>query len=267
MPPPNSPLAKQYKPQTQYIEVSQDETTINLPKITLQKNLRKDSVKIKAINAVTGSTVSDVNVTIKFGFDRDDNSTAYSGISNSNGEFEIIDMAYGQYSYILSKDGFISTSLNLTVEENTANITDLSLSPILANGEMRIRLTWEANPRDLDSHLVKKTNGNQDYHIYYSKKNGTNGDNLDLDDVSGYGPETTTISNINTSSIYTYYIHHFSGSSSIKDSGASVKISSGDTEITYYPPNEEGIYWKVFTIINDVIKPCTSNCIGSKIEI
>jgi hypothetical protein len=267
VPPPNSPLAKQYKPQTQYIEVSQDETTINLPKITLQKNLRKDSVKIKAINAVTGSTVSDVNVTIKFGFDRDDNSTAYSGISNSNGEFEIIDMAYGQYSYILSKDGFISTSLNLTVDENTANITDLSLSPILANGEMRIRLTWEANPRDLDSHLVKKTNGNQDYHIYYSKKNGTNGDNLDLDDVSGYGPETTTISNINTSSIYTYYIHHFSGSSSIKDSGASVKISSGDTEITYYPPNEEGIYWKVFTIINDVIKPCTSNCIGSKIEI
>ena len=254
-----------YKPQIVEFEVEEDGQIINLPKITLQKDLTKDSVKIKAINAVTGSAILNANVTVKFGLDRDDNSTAYSGITDSNGYFEVTDMPYGQYSYILSKDGFISTSLNLTVDDNTASSTNLSLSPSLADGEMRIRLTWGLNPRDLDSHLIKRTDGNQDYHIYYSNKNGTNGDKLDRDDTSGNGTETTTISGLNINSIYTYYVHNYHGDSygKIKDSSASVKISSGETELTYYPPNENGEYWRVFTIENGIIKPCTTNCMGT----
>jgi len=261
-----SSIATQYKPQIQYVEVSQDDTTINLPKITLQKDLTKSEVKIKVINATNGSAISDANVTVRFGLDRDDNTTAYSGTTNSNGEFSGTDVPYGQYSVILSKDGFISTSLNFTVDENTPSSTDLSMSPALASGEMRIRLSWGQSPSDLDSHLVKKTDGNQDYHIYYSDENDyTTGDNLDRDDTDGEGPETVTINNININSTYTYYVHNFDGDSygKIKDSSASVKISSGDTELTYYPPNEEGIYWRVFTIENGIVKPCTSDCMGT----
>jgi len=253
-------LATKYKPQLQEITINAGDMSVNLPQVTLMPYGTKDEVKIRTINATDGSAITDVSVTVRFGLDRDDNTIAYSGTTDSNGYFVVTDMPYGQYSFVLSKDGFISTSLNLTVDENTPSSSDLSMSPALTEGQMRIRLSWGANPIDLDSHLVKKTDGTQDYHIYYLSENGTDGDNLDLDDTNGEGPETVTVQNLDNSSVYTYYVEHFEGSSSIKDSSASVKISSGDTELTYYPPNEDGIYWKVFEVENGVVKPCTSNC-------
>jgi len=258
----SSESATTYKPQTQYITIPAGTTNINLPSVTLYKNLKKDSVNLKAIDATTGAKLSDVNVTVRFGMDRDDNTTAYSGVTDSNGIFSISDVPYGQYSVSLSKNGYIATSLNLSVDDDTPSSTDLSLSPVLADGEMRIRLTWGENPSDLDSHLVKKIGSTTEYHIYYADKIGTNGDNLDWDDTSSFGPETTSVRSLDNSAVYTYYVHHYSGSGSIKESGASVKISSGDTERTVYPPMEDGRYWKVFTIENGEIKVCTTDCIA-----
>jgi hypothetical protein len=255
----------EYKPQIMEFKIVEDNEIKQLPDVYLTKNLTKDSVKIKVINATTGLAISNANVTVRFGLDRDDNTSAYSGITDNDGSFEVLNMAYGQYSFILNKDGFISTSLNLTVDKNTTDSKDLSMSPILSIDTMRIRLTWGQSPSDLDSHLVKKTDGNQDYHIYYSNSNdSTTGDMLDRDDTNGEGPETITINKININSIYTYYVHDFNnGSSSIKNSSASVKISSGNTEFTYYPPNDDGEYWRVFTIKNGIVKHCTSNCMGT----
>lgn len=53
---------------------------------------------------------------------------------------------------------------------------------------MIIVLTWGENPRDLDSHITY-TDDSSSYHIYYNNKiDSTTGTNLDIDDVTSYGP-------------------------------------------------------------------------------
>jgi len=256
-------LSTKYRPVIQNIIIKSDETTKNIPPVTLQPYGTKESVKLHLINAVDGSAIKDANVSIRYGIDNDNNqSFAYSGTTDENGYFEISNMPYGQYTAIFSKDGFISTSLNMNVDENSNDTYDLSMSPVLTQGEMRIRLSWGVDPSDLDSHLVKYVNGNQEYHIYYNTPNGTNGDNLDRDDTDGYGPETVTIKEINASAKYVYYVYKYAGNGEIKNSGASVKVSYGNSEQTFYPPQKDGKYWKVFTIENGKIIPCTSNCMG-----
>ena len=257
-------LATKYKPMIQDITINPGETEKNIPPVILQPYETKERVKFHLIDAVNSLPIKDANVTVRYGVDNDNNqSIAYSGTTDENGYFEITNIPYGQYTVAFNKDGFIPTSLNITVDGNSSSNYDLSMSPVLAEGEMRIRLSWGEHPRDLDSHLVKYVNGNKEYHIYFAHKYGTNGDNLDRDDTNGYGPETVTIKEVNASAKYIYYVHKFAGDGSIKDSGASVKVSYGNSEQTFYPPQEEGIYWKVFTIENGVIIPCTSNCMGN----
>ena len=254
--------AIKYKPVIQDITIKPSETVKNIPPVTLQTYGTKESVKLHLINAVNSAAIKDANVTIRYGINNDNNlSVAYSRTTDENGYFEINNMPYGQYTAVFNKNGFISTSLNMKIDENSNSNYNLSMSPVLAQGEMRIRLSWGANPRDLDSHLVKYVNGVQIYHIYYGDKQGTNGDNLDRDDTDGFGPETITIKKVNANAKYVYFVHKYAGNGEIKNSGASVKISYGNSEQTFYPPQEDGIYWKVFTIENGTIIPCVTGCI------
>ena len=67
---------------------------------------------------------------------------------------------------------------------------------------------------DLDSHLVgPKKDGNGSFHIAYYDKTYSEGDtkyaDLDLDDTSSYGPETTTVYNMNETGTYSFYVHDF----------------------------------------------------------
>ncbi|WP_084407543.1 carboxypeptidase-like regulatory domain-containing protein [Maridesulfovibrio bastinii] len=260
----NKEIYTTYKPQTLIFKVTENSKTINLPKVTLERNLFKPEVSIKLTDAVTSNPVAGADVTVKFGLDRNDDSVAYSETTDSSGLFKIAEMPYGQYNCVFNKNGYISTALNLEVSGDTNSQTELSISPVLEPGEARIRLSWGEVPNDLDSHLIKTTGGAQEYHIYYGSKTGTGGDNLDRDDTDSFGPETVTIKDVSFRSDYKYYVYKFSNDSAeIKDSGASVKISTGNTERTFYPPSEEGRYWKVFEINNGEINACTENCMSN----
>jgi len=268
----------EYKPQTLHFEVIDNSQPIQLPKVILVKNDRKNEIQIRVIDATQQNTViPNANVTVKFGLDRQQEVKAYEGITDYNGIFQVLDIPYGQYSILSSKDGYLSTNLNISVSDETPTIIDLSIPPVLSNDQIKITLNWKENPQDLDSHLVKKSGGNEDYHIDYSNHNRLTESNihehfpdfkdyLDRDDTDAFGPETITIDAINKSSVYTYYIRNFSKdvnddfAVSIKDSGASVKFISEDMIKTFYPPNEEGLFWKVFDIIDGKVEPCINEC-------
>ena len=138
---------------------------------------------------------------------------------------------------------------------------------MLEAGQVRIVLSWGENPSDLDSHLVRLTNNVKDYHVYFGDMRPANADaNLDTDDTSSYGPETTTINNLSSTSIYKYYVHDYSNGGNhndeiLKASGAKVDVYYGDQSKTFYVPNENGNAWKVFEIVNGEIVPCTSECV------
>ncbi|MBB1125688.1 PKD domain-containing protein [Thiospirillum jenense] len=151
---------------------------------------------------------------------------------------------------------------HVRIEAGDDNRHDISMTQTLAVGEMRFVLTWGETPRDLDSHLLTSiaagSNG-QPYHVYYGNKGHPDSApfaKLDVDNMSGYGPETVTISRL-FNGVYHYYIHNYSGRSNTNDaglkaSGAIVNIYSGDRQdqaaYEFKVPEELGRYWYVGTL-------------------
>ncbi|MDZ7821949.1 MAG: carboxypeptidase regulatory-like domain-containing protein [Candidatus Marinimicrobia bacterium] len=119
---------------------------------------------------------------------------------------------------------YLNTQVPVTANED--NILNFSLSPEIGEGEMRFVLTWDDDPADLDSHPKTPPIDGSSYHVYYAAK----GDSLnppfarlDVDDVTGYGPETITLYET-FDGTYHYYIYKFSGYEEITQSNAVVNI-------------------------------------------
>jgi uncharacterized protein YfaP (DUF2135 family) len=116
-------------------------------------------------------------------------------------------------------------------------------------------LEWDAEPSDLDAHLVKENS----YHISYrDKHSATDGSALlDRDDTDGFGPETITINTIDNNGKYEFYVHNFSemhksNAVGLSRSKASVKVysSTGLQKVYEVPADKTGLIWRVFQIIN-----------------
>ena len=170
------------------------------------------------------------------------------------------------YTVEVGANGYTHSFNTVTILGDVNGTYEFSITPVLSADQVRVVLTWGDTPSDLDSHLVKKTDASKDYHIYFRNKRPSNADaNLDTDETSSYGPETVTINNINDASVYTYYVNNYSGGegSLLPNSGAKIEAYFGNQSRTFYVPNEEGQYWKVFEIVNGKIVPCTENCVQS----
>jgi len=115
-------------------------------------------------------------------------------------------------------------------------------------------LTWNENPRDLDSHLWTPNIEGSTYHIYYANKgSGTTPPYafLDVDDVTSWGPEHIIIYQAFPGD-YTYAVHHYSGESNIPNSGAEVSLLKPDRSVQEFTPpdttSDQGDYWAVCSI-------------------
>lgn len=152
-----------------------------------------------------------------------------------------------------SKTEFITYDNNQVVIPIGGSLTlNISLSPILAAGNMRFVLNWGAEPYDIDSHLNTPDIEGQAYHIYYADKGSATAAPyalLDYDITSGYGPETMTIYQM-FNGTYQYYIYNFSGSPEITTSQAVVQIydENGLVRTLQVPTTGEGLYWYVCDI-------------------
>lgn len=123
--------------------------------------------------------------------------------------------------------------------------------------ETRFVLTWGKDPADLDSHLIGPAGDGGVFHTYYVDKRYYYDDelmvDLDLDDTTSYGPETTTIRQL-LPGTYTFYVHHYSGTSTIKMSGAKIDVFHGAVptpSATYTVEEGSGneLYWIVLKMI------------------
>ena len=212
------------------------------------------------VNATTGLAIPNASYTLIR------NSLDHTGVTDSSGNYSISGLIIGTYELRLSKTGYQNETYFITIHGGQSNNGSANMREILSDGQMSIRLTWDVDPSDLDSHLVKyDASGTQQYHIYYShKSDSTTGDNLDLDDTSSYGPETTTIQSVEASARYVFAVYHYSGSGSITTtSNAHVSVGYGsNSTVTFNAPTSgEGRWWKVFEINNGSIVPCQNNCI------
>jgi pimeloyl-ACP methyl ester carboxylesterase len=123
--------------------------------------------------------------------------------------------------------------------------------------QVRIVLRWGSSPDDLDSHLTgpgSTTDAGNRFHIYYGNRtayiDGQIAAQLANDDTSGYGPETTTISDL-TPGDYYFYVYNYSGDSEsgLAQSGATVGIYTDSASYFFSADGaSNGYYWSVFEL-------------------
>ena len=119
--------------------------------------------------------------------------------------------------------------------------------------QIRIVLTWGESPRDLDSHMTGELYDGTLFQTSFRSKRSHRGDSyyeLDVDDTSSFGPETTTISKP-IDGLYTFSVFNYSyrTGAPLAESNAMVRVYFGTQQLpfTFYVPNEPGNAWDVFS--------------------
>jgi len=201
-------------------------------------------------NALDGGAIS--NATVSF---VGPNGTAWAW-TDLTGYFTI-DLLMGTHSANASKTGYVSIAkdVNVTGTIFSGGDADFYLPPALAfSGSYRILMTWGATPSDLDSYTFTPWG----CVVSYSNRwciNDTTGVELDRDDTSGWGPETTTWNNMTLSGRYEFWVHRYS-SGPFTPAGqprAQVDVYStagGLVEVIRIPPTVDDTleWWNVFRV-------------------
>lgn len=152
-------------------------------------------------------------------------------------------------------EGYIATEFPVEIMAGTLFFNRVSISPKLDMKFVRIVVDWDKEPRDLDAHFVKT--GSNGYHISFRnmKVLADGSGMLDIDAMRGYGPETITVKEVSTKSLYEYSIVDYTNqnnknSTALSDSKATVKVY-GDgklLKVIQVPRKKEGTVWNVFKI-------------------
>lgn len=197
------------------------------------------------------------------------NATIGAVTSAADGSYVIPNVPAGNYTIEISGTGFVTTyETVISAGANSAN-QNILVSPSLAADEVRIVLSWNATPRDVDSHLEygegSTTRKNQ---VVWNDKCrnpgvsnavtkspaqcGSEDLTLDIDVVNGYGPETVTMKGtVWTSPTVTrlgYSLYNWSNEAALSTSGSTVKVykSTGLVRTYNSGPGQAGRWWQIF---------------------
>jgi hypothetical protein len=206
----------------------------------------------------------------------------------------------GQYDYTVSAEGYISISEGTLTLPASTDQNDIFMSPVMLNTDSyRIVLTWDEQPRDLDSYLVFHETLLSCDEMYYGNPRASCGGveaQLDVDDTTSFGPETTTLSNTGECPFWrtckwVYRVKSYSSatmqtfSHGWVASQAIVRLYNNDAQVATYRvgDNQNGVdghgytstdgifdfshstddnayFWSVFSIDRDGnVEPCTTS--------
>lgn len=208
------------------------------------------------VNALDGNGVPSMTLRLFAGLHQGTGGTPVGTFtSGGDGAFVIPNVSAGYYTLQASKEGFLSVTYDVVcLGSRVSPGQDTATTPNLQPGQMRIVLTWGEYPSDLDSHLTGPTASGGRFHVWYSNKD-VGVANLDLDDVSSFGPETTTITS-KYPGVYRFYVHDYSNgsatatnpSNALARSAAKVQVftSAGLVAVYNVPSNQGGNLWSVF---------------------
>ena len=255
-----------YQPETVYhVKVEAELVSYNMLLNMVSESEEYGTVTGRVVNAFDGYSIPYAELRVYPGINNTEGEPAATGSSDDYGYY-YFSLPPGNYTVQAQAEGYMSgTATVLSVGGEDRYDQDCTLTPYLKEGEMRVVLTWGRYPEDLDSHLVGPRPDGDRFHVYYDQQNSYYGytlyDNLDVDDTTSYGPETTSVY-VGVSGTYTYYVHDYSNrgsstSASMSTSGAQVKlyIYSLEEPIVFNVPNQAGTLWTVFTVTDGVVTP------------
>lgn len=204
-------------------------------------------------DAQTNSSVSGAHLIVREGSNQSGEAVEEVDVG-AFGEYEF-HVEPGEYTVEVNANGYITVFVPVYIGtyEGTHN-QDIILSKTVGTGEARIVLTWSSSPRDLDSYLVGTLDdGTNVFTSFYNQRSGSNAE-LDIDNTSGYGPETTTIYNLN--GVFRFLVLDYTGSGAMNGSGATVTVYLPDQPVQTIQINTgiTGNVWSVVEIDHGQVK-------------
>lgn len=178
----------------------------------------------------------------------------YSGsswaMSDADGNFSLPIKRNGRAVVSAQSGNLFSNSITTRPSDVDYTLAAPCMTLTADTQTISIKLTWGLSPRDADSHLYMPDST----HVYYSSKGSLANPpyaNLDVDDVTSYGPEVVTIRKLMVGT-YTYGVNNFSGpAGSMTSSPIRVELNQGNAVSAYSPgPGETSstYFWTAFTL-------------------
>lgn len=248
---------------TDFVEITEDQTEFRAL-FELEKEVDPGELQLVTLTVVDATTTAPV-VGAEVTLVHPENNNVM-GRGNTDGSGHISFDVYGGviYKAQVKKTGYIDDVFEVQVTAGIPTTEQtLQISPVMQADEIRLVLTWEEEPRDLDSHLEGTSATGSSVHVWFGDKqaedsNGNAVAELDVDDTSSYGPETTTI--YQTNGNYEFIVNKYAGIGTISEGNAVVKIYVGNT---LYATVEvvDGVenLWHVCTIVNGRITVTNRN--------
>ncbi len=219
------------------------------------------------VNARDGTAVSGATVELREGVNATSGTAAATTTTDETGQYTFFEQPAGTYTVTATGSDFVEGARTAAVVGGT-QLTGrgLALSPSGTSGEVRIVLTWGETPSDLDAHLTGPDGSGGRFHVYFGNTGSLDTDPfaaLDVDDVTSFGPETITITQVRDG-VYRYSVHDFTNRSATPDSPSSALAQSGATvevfidgtlEAEFFPPNQDGTLWTVFELQGSTVTP------------
>lgn len=262
-----------------YPFVPTEGTSIDLPVLPMIPeafSTGTGSISGMIVNALDGVGVPSMTLKLWSGLHQSTTTVPIGTYTSSgDGSFILSNIPAGYYTLQASKEGFLNVSYDaVCLGGRVSPNQDTATTPTLLGGQLRVVLTWGQDPSDLDSHLTGPTSTGTRFHVWYSGRDAGVA-NLDRDDVTSFGPETTTITS-QYPGTYRFYVHDYSNGSAsaqtpsydLSRSSAKVQVfnSLGLMAVYNVPSNQGGTLWSVFEYdgtsihaVNTIAYSTTSN--------
>jgi uncharacterized protein YcfL len=207
--------------------------------ISIQQVSEYGTIMGSVSNALDGNPLDSVDVTVTGPAQR-------SVKTNSDGTFSMAELPYGAYQVVASKTGFNQGPPRTVLLSQPMVSLNFVLTPVLDFNQYRAVLTWGAEPHDLDLHLW--TLGTEIYFSHTGSLDTIPYAFLDVDNVSGYGPETITIDTLLDTCKFS--VHNYSRSPDITVSRAHIDFYKGSSLIRSFdvPTTGVGLWWYAFDL-------------------
>lgn len=234
------------------------------------------NVSGSVFNAISGAGVQGLTVNLRQGLNTRSGPVVVSTITGLDGTYVITGLAAGNYTAEASGSGYSNSYFAVLCIGNTSTGGQNGvISPILSPDQTRIVLTWGQTPSDLDSHFTGPLSDGTRFHMFYPYADANSGSpwpgivHLDLDDVTSFGPETTTLlQQIN--GVYRFSVHDYTNrnsttSAAMSNSQAQVRIYRGSDLVASFnvPLAQPGTLWTVFEMEGSTIRPINTMSFAS----
>lgn len=182
--------------------------------------------------------------------------SSLSTVADADGRFVVEAIGGSVVPLEIAAPGFTTDRFEYRVRPERANRVRVALSPGLEAGQIRIVLTWDGPPKDLDAHLEGPLPDDERFHVYYHEPGDLKSRQfvrLDVDDRDGQGPETITVLGV-LPGTYRYFVHDYTNrddpdSKALANSGAEVKLYQGGQTYRFRAGHDvPGNIWNVCKI-------------------